>query len=875
MSKANQAAIIDFVFLRAEIIRANGQVAKLKKTLNIHQSRINSYFTQNGFFRELLACRSKLIDEFLINLWEFHFPHQNKICLIAVGGYGREELLPYSDIDILVLTDKKEDELFYKNFSAFFTTLWDIGLNPSHSTRSIEETLKFAKDNLSVYSNLLEARLLAGDKSVLLQLQKKISCNPCYTNKQFYEEKIKEQNNRHKRFNETAHILEPDIKNSPGALRDIHLLKWLCIHFFHTKDLNCLVDNNILMQSDLMVLLSCEDFLLKIRYALHLTNHKDDNRLFFDKQLELSKYFGYKDSVFQLGIETFMKDYYLYIKEVRSLSEIILQYFYETLFNEWTIKKINSKHFQLKENFIDLKEKYIPLEQPSLLMEAFTLLSCTTSAIGFTFTTLYQLRKSSYLINDSFRKSSKNQLLFIQIFQKGKQIHLALQLMNRHGFLGKYLPEFQYIIGLTQHDLFHVYTVDQHIIFVIKQIDILIQNNSFYKDIFVQLPKPEILYLAAFFHDIGKGHRTDHSKYGAKAVIEFSNMHHFSNPDKNMIAWLVQDHLLMSATAQKKDLSNHEIVKKFAARVKNIIRLNYLFLLTVADIQATNPKLWNSWRDSLLKQLYIITYSLLARKKQSLSREQYVKQQKQRLLQKLLSEDLEEDKIMALWEKFGFEYFLKETIERIAWHTKVLYDFDFSSSKNIISIQNHLNHGATEIFICSKDRDNLFSNVVMALDKLNLNIVDAKIITSNNAFSLDTFAVLSTQNKTINSAYELKKTQSTLENYLKPTSKELKLKKRRISRQMAHFCHKSKINFQNKKEETWTRLSIKTLDRPGLLAQIGLAFKKQKIRVHFAKIVTLGDQIEDIFCITDQQNNPLKSIKQQIMLRKQIKEEII
>lgn len=502
-------------------------------------------------------------------------------------------------------------------------------------------------------------------------------------------------------------------------------------------------------------------------------------------------------------------------------------------------------------------------------MQTFLQLANYPTAIGFTASTLTQLRHHLYLIDIAYRHNPLHQQLFLRIFST-HSVFNVLKEMNRHKILGKYLTEFEPIIGQTQYGIFHLYTVDQHILFVIKKIEALKTENIFYKEIFQRLSQPELLYLAALFHDIGKGRNTDHSLYGFQIALEFSKQHHLPEKDGKLVAWLVKQHLLMSKTAQKQDINDKKIIAAFAKIVKDEHRLNYLYLLTVADIQATNENLWNSWKDSLLKQLYFNAYNYLSSAPAKQNKQQNIDLKKQTILTQFPSNQANE--IQALWQQLGNDYFYKELSQHIQWHTQAIINSNISADNILVATQNQQQHGATEIFIYCKDRDNLFANTVLLLDRLQLNVVDAKIITSENGFCLDTFSVLDRKNQIITDHETLNNIAFTLRTELVKENFNPLITKRYISRQLAHFTADVQLKFLTLKRLGLTKLTIQATDRPGFLAAIGYAFRGLNIRVHNAKISTIGTQIEDVFYISDRQNNPFKNRSKQIELMKVIKE---
>lgn len=852
---------------KTNIENTHADKASLKSCLQTAQQKLTVELNHKAPIQNLLRLHSDILDQLLIYLWKNFVGADNNLCLIAVGGYGRQKLYPHSDIDLLILIKPHLPSSIEQKLSHFLTMIWDLGLKVGQSTRTESECLLMSQTDSTIYTNLLEMRFVAGDKAYFTLFQKTFNDHYLWSNKAFFLAKAAEQKNRQSKYNDTAYILEPDIKNSLGGLRDLNHLEWLCLQHFRTADLRCLVKKNILAESDFQILSTAENALAKIRYHLHILNKKSDDRLFFDKQLELARQFGYQEAEKHKAIEAFMKAYFIQVKEIRALHDIVVQYFYEQdLLAEIKPIRLNQT-YTLIGDLISQNQGIQITENPQLLLQAFVQLTEIDIATGFTAATLSDIRKHLHLIDDTFRKKPANQQLFIRLF-KSKQVFNALQQMNQHKVLEQYLPEFKSIIGQTQHDLFHLYTVDQHSLFVLREIDNLRQEHSLYQKIFNALPNPELLYLSALFHDIGKGKNTDHSQYGAAIAIQFANQHHLPSRQAKLIAWLVNNHLLMSKTAQKNNIHDPRIIQAFVKHVKNHNNLNYLYLLTVADIQATNKTLWNSWKDSLLKQLYFLSSTHLKSQIKKLSISQQIELNKQTVLQNFPVDSL--TCIHQLWEQLGDAYFKKETPEHIRWHTLSLLGFDFSEHKALVITHNNKNHGATEIFICRKDCDNLFANTVLLLDQLQLNIVDARIITSANGFCLDTYSVLSRENTMITDSRLLKKIENQISIELSDVNANPKLLQRHMSRQLAHFAHKIKFKFKTLTQQHLTELTIITPDRPGLLAGIGEAFREQQVRVHDAKIATLNNRAEDVFYISDRQNNPFQNKAEQIKLKQSI-----
>lgn len=850
------------------VLKSQANPRELKKCLAVMHQSLNDAFKEGLSIKKLLSLRSDYMDVLLAFLWQHFLLNAESICLIAVGGYGRQKLFPYSDIDILILTkDPLTDSA--QQLSAFFTKIWDLGFKIGQSTRTESECLTMSKTDLNIYTNLLEMRYLCGDKSTFDDFQKIFLSEYLWSNQAFFLAKEAEQTQRQSKYNETAYLLEPDIKNSQGGLRDLNHIEWLCLQHFQTSDLKCLIEHAILEKPDYKILLDSENTLARIRYALHNLNQKSDNRLFFDKQAELAGQFGYLELEKHKAIEAFMKMYFIHVKEIRALHEIVANYFYERdILTSTAVIPIDAHYVQIG-NLIAQKKEVNISKSPHLLLQAFVHLAEINSARGLSAWTLCQLRKYLYLIDDAFRATPKHQQLLIRLF-KADNVFKSLQLMNRHKVLGKYLPAFEHIIGQTQHDLFHLYTVDQHTLFVLKKIDTLKSQPGLYQDLFQTLEKPELLYLAALFHDIGKGRNTDHSEFGAQFTLEFSKQHNLASADGKLISWLVKNHLFLSQTAQKKDLNDPNIIAAFVERIKTRDYLTYLYLLTVADIQATNSNLWNSWKDALLKQLYFASCNYMNSLAIQPSLQQQIQTKKQHVIRQFELHSIPSNKILDLWSKLGNGYFQKEKSEHIYWHTLKLLVFDFENDTTLVATQNDTMHGATEIFICRKDCDNLFANTVLLLDRLELNVVDARIITSATGFCLDTYSVLNRENKMITDLELLKKIEKKISAELSKTDAHPKLMRRHMPRQLAHFANKIKFKFHTLTRQNLTKLTVVTPDRPGLLAGIGAAFRVEQVRVHDAKIATLNNRAEDVFYISDKQNNPFNNDAEQIKLTDRI-----
>ncbi len=859
-----------------ELIIAEDKAAYFRETLQQGREQMEQAFKQGLPVADIIKSYVKLMDFLLCQAYTlFALSKQLNLCLIAVGGYGRSELFPYSDIDLLVLTtDQLSSE---KNLEKFICLLWDMGLEVGHSVRTLEECALQAKKDCTVFTNILENRYLAGHRPLHRSLLKLLKPGVLYTSQEFFENKVHEQEQRYEKYERTAYHLEPNIKKGPGGLRDIHVITWISKFHFGGIDLSSMLEHRFINQSEYKLLTQGQNFLCHIRFALHLAAKKREDRLLFDFQIHLAESFHYVDKPHVKGIELFMRDYFRHIKGLRSLNDLLLQLFREMIIGGDRPSKIKEidENFLIHDDYLAIRSGTIFKHQPETLLTLFVLLSQHPEIKGVRAKTIRSIRRYRHLVNEDYRNQPKHQRLFLEIFKQKINIAPNLQRMVRYGILENYLPEFARVVGQMQYDLYHIYTVDQHTIFLIRNLCLFRETKNtdpLCHTIMLGLPNPEVLLIAAFYHDIGKGSGQDHSLYGAQLVEHFSERHNLSQSNKQLASWLVQNHLLMSQVAQRKDINDPDIVNEFARKLVHPIYLEYLYLLTVADIKATNPALWNSWRDSLLKQLYHTTKRALPRIHDNpISKREIIHELQQQAMQRLIQQGIGKNQFITLWDTFSDDYFLRESEKDIAHHTALIL-----SRKNtetpLLSIRNDHSKGGTEVFIHTKELDNLFANCVITLDRLGLNILEASINTSTEGYSLDTYIVLDQKDKPLTDKELITRAHKLVLKQLNHLETHPSLKKRRLPRQLKHFELRTEVNFETNRHGT--QLQIIALDRPGLLARIAKAFNQLSIKVSHAKIFTHGERAEDIFYITNENEQPLDNTEQQKALEKVILDNI-
>ena len=861
-SDINIGAFFDKAAFTLELSHSKQPIQVFKDTLASVRRSMDREFTQGIDIEQLIYGRSIVMDFLLSSAWKmFQWPADSKVSLIAVGGYGRGELHPYSDIDLLILFDDQEPEQYQQSISEFLTFLWDVKLDVGSSVRSVEDCYQQSKIDITVATNLIESRTITGEPHLRSQMYDRVTSEEAWDAKGFLNGKLAEQVNRHQRTNNTEYNLEPNIKNSPGGLRDIHTIGWVAKRYFGATSIDNLVDYGFIKTSELKILKKGQRYLWKLRYALHMINNKREDRLLLDHQRTLASFFGLKDQKGKLAVEQFMGKYYRIAMQMSGFNDLLLQYFDESLNNKEdnVIAEINNR-FQLHNNFLEVTHDKVFQNQPFALMELFVLLAQNRSIAGVRASTIRLIREHWYLIDDDFRADIRNISLFMELLRQQDGVSTELKRMIRYGILGRYLPEFGRIVGQMQHDLFHIYTVDAHTVKVIRKCRQF--RHPEHKDkypiahrVVNQLPKIELLYVAALYHDIAKGRGGDHSELGTVDVIEFCKRHRLGKWDTQLVAWLVRNHLLMSMTAQRKDISDPEIIYNFAKHMGDAIHLDYLYVLTVADINATNNSLWNNWRASLMRQLYGETKLALKRGlEHPVNHQDLIEQVQQEALELLAINNIEQARIDDLWSSLGDEYFIHETAKNIAWHTKSILEQN-TLEKTLVLIKKttlRLYEGASEVFIYSKNVNNLFAVTVATMDQLSLSIQDARIYPTDHDYCFSSYTILTQENKSIpDDAKKLKRINQTLVRKLSSPERYASIIKRRVSRQMKLFATPSRVKFSTDQSQNYTQVEVISPDRPGLLSVIGQVFATHNIILFKAKITIVGERVVDLFFITD------------------------
>ncbi|MCC6715999.1 MAG: [protein-PII] uridylyltransferase [Gammaproteobacteria bacterium] len=854
-------------------------VALFKRRLTEGRSRLRQDFETGAPVESLVRQMAGLVDGVLVEAWRANGLPETGLALAAVGGYGRGELHPGSDVDIAVVLAGGTDRGMSQRLEQFVTFLWDIGLEVGHSVRTVAECRAEAERDVTVVTSLMEARLLAGDPDLFEEMRRVTGPQSIWPMAAFFEAKLAEQTARHHRHHDSAQRLEPHIKEAPGGLRDIQVIGWVAKRHFGAETLHELVRHGFLTEEEFRTLDAGQNFLWRIRFGLHLLAGRREDRLLFDYQRAIAGQFGFRDSENNRGVEQFMKMFYRTALELQRLNEMLLELFEEAILERDKRAEVISLNprFQVRNGYIEATSDQVFRRYPFAMLEVFLLLQRNPEIQGVRASTIRLIRDHRHLIDEEFRADLRNRSLFMEIIRQPRRIGHELARMHRYGVLEAYLPVFGKVVGLMQFDLFHVYTVDEHTLTVVRNLRQFMTPERdgdlpLCREIMSQLPKPELLYIAGLFHDIAKGRNGDHSELGEHEAVSFCEQHGLSQYDTRLVGWLVRNHLFMSRTATRMDVSDPYVVNNFAGMLGDRTHLDYLYLLTVADIRGTNITLWTSWKDALLRELYRGTLGALRRGLENpIQRRERVMEVQGEALALLCRKSLPKDAVLRHWEAVGEDYFLRHTPEEIAWHTEVILGHGGNPAP-LVLLRPNPRRGGTEIFVYARDQDFLFAASTQALDQLGLTVQDARIITSENGYTLDTYIVLDADSgKLIEHGYRADEIVATIERNIGAHTLPA-AQFRRPSRKQRSFSVPTRITFSDDKSSKRTIMEVVTTDRPGVLARVAQGMRFCRVRLHNARIATFGERVEDLFFLTDMEGKPIRDEVKVECLRRSITE---
>lgn len=867
---ADKLVLFDAADFKLRLAQHDNQLDVFRSTLEHARLTLDQCFLDGRDIEQLVHARAMVVDQIISHAW-IHFGlenHSNCLSLIAVGGYGRAELHPHSDIDLLVLMEHEPNTPLQEHIGQFLTFLWDIGLEVGHSVRTLAECLTEATNDLSIITNLMESRTVIGSHALHKTLSEQLGPQYMWPSEAFFLSKREEQRARHDKYNDTEYNLEPNVKSSPGGLRDIQTILWIAQRRYGMRSLASLEAPGFLTTNEYQLLVRSQAFLWRVRYALHMLAGRAEDRLLLDYQHKVAELFGFHGDDAKQAIEHFMQQYYRTVMSVAELSDFINQFFEENILRPTStaLPLLLNERFRVRDGFLEHVDTDVFRNNPSAILEVFVLLAKHPEIKGARSETIRLLRDHRHLIDDEFRLDPRNTALFIELFCCQEGVHMNLRRMNRYGILGRYLPEFGRVIGQMQHDLYHIYTVDAHSLNLIKHLRKLrhadfAEKFSLASAIMSRLPKPELIYIAGLYHDIGKGRGGDHSELGAQDAEAFAVRHQLPTWDRRLIVWLVRNHLIMSETAQRKDITDPEVIYNFAQQVGEQIRLDYLYVLTVADLNATNPKLWNSWRAQLLRQLYSETRRALRRGLENpLERDEQIETRQASALSLLIAENIPETAVKQLWATLDDDYFLRHSVGDITWHSAALVQHGNSHEPLVLVRETSQRgfDGGSQVFVYAPNRSDLFAATAATLDQLNLSILEARIMTSSAQVAIESYIVLEADGERIGDNPErIQAIRQGLSNALHNPDKFPEIIQRRVPRRLKHFAFSPQVNINNDAQRPYTVVEVVAPDRPGLLARIAQVFLEFNLSLVSAKIITQGERIEDVFFLTDNQGHSL------------------
>ncbi len=862
MSTADVGAGMERVQAQADAGTSARWAAQARELLAQGDARLLKRYGRDVDIDRLLALRARLVDDLLRRAWHECIAADAPLSLVAVGGYGRGELFPRSDIDLLVLAEPEAQQAHHVQLCAFFALLWDVGLPVGHAVRSLDECTTAAADQ-TVMTALIEARPVVASAATMAALAKAIGPERIWPPRDFFLAKREELLLRHRRHGDTSDNLEPNIKDGPGGLRDLHTLGWMALRAFGVSDIEALVSLGQLGPDEAAALVRERRSLARLRFGLHLVAGRPEERLRFDYQKALAERLGYQDDEHSLGVEKMMQGFYRSAAIIRRISDRLLQRFEETFDGEATPEPVNPD-FVLRRGYLAAAAPYWPEGDLREVLALFATWAGLGEVRGLHSQTARALAESLKLLPPYTEAGPAARERFMALLRGPRPVE-TLTRMARLGVLGEYLPAFAQVSGRMQFDLFHTYTVDQHTLMVLANLagfasGVPDERFSIAHEVWPRLRKPELLLLAGLFHDIAKGRGGDHSELGAVDAREFCAAHGLSEADTGLVAWLVEQHLRMSVTAQKQDISDPEVVRRFAILVGDRERLDYLYLLTCADIAGTSPKLWNAWKDRLLADLYLSTRRVLREGLEApVDAEARVAEAREATRQLMRGQGYDDATIDRQFAEMPEESFLRFRPEQLAWQAAALVEVYAGDTQ--VAVRRIGNHGAAlEVFVHSPDRDGLFAAIVATLDRHGYGVHQARILMGPHGAVFDTFEVLPSDSFASGDPRQL---EQALRQALAGALDQVRAPRRAAPRQLRHFRFPPQVEFNTTADGRRSLLGLVCPDRPGLLADVAQALRACGLRVHDARIATFGERVEDIFQITDEHDRPLDAATQE------------
>jgi [protein-PII] uridylyltransferase len=818
--------------------------------------------------RALLSKHSQLVDRTVKALWG-ETGVAADAALVATGGYGRGELFPCSDIDLLVLLGRDPSEAERDALERLIGRMWDIGLEIGHSVRTVEGCIEAAAGDITIRTTLLESRFLVGSRPLFQKLQKQLIFEPVA----FFKAKKLEQEQRHAKHQDSPYSLEPNLKEAPGGLRDLQVIQWMARASGMGRRWSDLVKHGLIERGEARELGKLENHLHDLRIRLHYLAGRREDRLVFDLQAALAAQLGHRDTPSRRASEAMMQRYYQTAKGVTQLNTILLQNLEARLApRPDTGPRPLNERFEVRSELLHIRQESTFERSPTAILECFLLMMQHPELRGMTARTLRALWRARFLVNAKFRKDATARLLFLHVLQQPRGIVHEFRRMNQYGILGRYLPEFGRIVGQMQHDLFHVYTVDQHILMVMRNLRRFTMPEFAHEfplcsELMNGFERRWLLYVAALYHDIAKGRGGDHSELGAKDVRVFSRNHGLAREDRELVEFLVERHLAMSHVAQKQDVHDPEVIKAFGELVGTERRLVALYLFTVADVRGTSPKVWNAWKGKLLEDLFRATRRALTG--EPLARDAALAEKQAeagRLLRLYALSDAVKDK---LWAGLDTAYFLRHDAQEIAWHTRNLH-YRVDAATPVVKARLAPFGEGLQVMIYTRDREALFARICGYFERAGFNIAEAKVHTTRNGYALDTFVIMG-EGRDAHYQDRIAMIETDLAAELQSDAPLGPPRGGRLSRRVRHFPISPAVNIRPDERGAYHALTIVAADRPGLLYGVARTLSRYRINLQTARINTLGDRAEDVFLISGE---VLKDSKAVLQLEQELLEDL-
>ncbi|WP_251372635.1 [protein-PII] uridylyltransferase [Polynucleobacter sp. MWH-UH25E] len=827
------------------------------KSLRSARETAYAEFKQTQAVGKLTKQLSKLTDQLLAQMWGA-CDLSNAATLVAVGGYGRGGLFPYSDIDILILlpNESKEAEGVAKKVEQFIANCWDTGLEIGSSVRTVAECISESEQDITVRTSLLEARYLCGQRSFFKEFAK--AFEGAMDPRSFFQAKLAEQIQRHYKYQNTPYSLEPNCKESPGGLRDLQVISWVSKAALLGNTFKDLHEAGLITKRELTELNRNQRLLETLRANLHLIAGRRQDVIAFDLQSPLAHAMGIEEESSRRASEAIMRRYYWAAKAVTQLNDVLLQNIEALLFPQESktthpIPGEGNEFFIERQGVLDITDPQLFQKHPEQILRTFLVFAQTASVKSLSATIFRALYNARTKMDAKWRSNPINRALFIEILKQPEGVSRAFHLMNRSSVLGRYLPAFRKIVGQMQHDLFHVYTVDQHILMVLRNVRRFMtlehtHEFPFCSSLIARFEKPWLLVIAALFHDIAKGRGGDHSQLGKADMRKFAKEHGLDKKDTELLVWLVAEHLNMSQVAQKQDITDPDVVKAFAKKMGDERHLTALYLLTVADVRGTSPKVWNAWKGKLLEDLYRATLRVLGGAKPDASSELALHQEESRA--KLRLYGINDASYEDLWKQLDVAFFLRQDSSDIAWLTRHLYN-KVNTEQPIVRARLSPVGEGLQVAIYVKDQEDLFARICAYFERHGFSIWDARIHTTHHGYALDSFQISGSNLVDEGGSYRdlIQLVEFELTAALSKADPLPNPSMGRLSRQSRIFPIQPRVHMMPDDRGRYYTLALSASDRTGLLYTISRVLAKHQVSIHSARINTLGERVEDVLLL--------------------------